>query len=186
MGRPSSPTAGFAATARTAASPVCRCAARMCGCPAGTAPTPGGLRSQASAARSGCATRERGWGPSPSQPKDLSFLALSLPRPLASPAQNGAQPGAPAQPPVGWVWPPECPTRTTSAAWRPSAVCAYSGPAHPPGSAAPGTVPFRARLRTETRCPPPPAGNLGCRQQSSLGPPSGSWRKRVFQASKSI
>lgn len=68
MGRPSSPTAGSAAAVRTAASPVCPCAARTCGCPAGTVPTPRRWMSQENAALSGCATREGGWGSSPSQP----------------------------------------------------------------------------------------------------------------------
>ncbi|KAB0395544.1 hypothetical protein E2I00_010919, partial [Balaenoptera physalus] len=87
--------------------------------------------------------------------EDPSFLVLSLPQPLPSPAQNGARPGAPAQPPVGWAWPSGCPTRIASAAWRPSAAYAYLGPVHPPGATAHGTVPFRARLRMETRCHPP-------------------------------
>ncbi|KAJ8778172.1 hypothetical protein J1605_013888 [Eschrichtius robustus] len=87
--------------------------------------------------------------------EDPSFLVLSLPQPLPSPAQNGARPGAPAQPPVGWAWPSGCPTRIASASWRPSAACAYLGPVHPPGATAHGTVPFRARLRMETRCHPP-------------------------------
>lgn len=89
-----------------------------------------------------------------SLPQDPSFLALSLPQPLASPARNGALPGVPARPPAAWAWPPECPIRTASAAWRPSAACAYWGPAHPPGATAQGAEPFRARLRMETLCQP--------------------------------
>lgn len=89
-----------------------------------------------------------------SLPQDPSFLALSLPQPLASPARNGAPPGVPARPPAAWAWPPECPIRTASAAWRPSAACACWGPAHPPGASAQGEEAFRARLRMETRCQP--------------------------------
>lgn len=133
---------------------MCPCAARTCGSPAGTVRTPGGWRSRASAALSGCATREEGWESSPSQPKDPSFLALSPLQPLASPARNGAPPGVPARPPAAWAWPPECPIRTVSAAWKPSAACAYWGPAHPPGATAQGAEPFRARLRMEALCQP--------------------------------
>ncbi|MXQ86709.1 hypothetical protein E5288_WYG013121 [Bos mutus] len=74
--------------------------------------------------------------------------------PLASPARNGALPGVPARPPAAWAWPPECPIRTASAAWRPSNACAYWGPAHPPGATAQEAEPFRARLRMETLCQP--------------------------------
>lgn len=37
-----------------------------------------------------------------SNPQDINFLASSLLPLLMFPVQNGAQPGAPAQPPVGW------------------------------------------------------------------------------------
>lgn len=144
MGRPSSPTAGFAAAVRMGGSPACPCAVRMSGCPVGTVHTPGESRFLASAVLSGCVTRHQGWESSPSQPKDPSFLASSLPQPLASPVQNGARPGAPALPPAGWAWPPVCPTRTTCAAWRASAGCACVDPAPLPGAAALRTVSFRA------------------------------------------
>uniref|UniRef100_A0A2I3HCR6 Cellular communication network factor 5 n=1 Tax=Nomascus leucogenys TaxID=61853 RepID=A0A2I3HCR6_NOMLE len=97
--------------------------------------------------------------------QDPSFLALSLPCPLVSPAQNGARPGDPARPPVGWAWPPGCPTRTASADWRPSAACACPGPVHPPGVAVHKTVPSRPQLGMGTWCPPSPAG----------GPVPGPW-----------
>lgn len=184
MARPSSPTAGFAASVRTGASPVCPCAARTFGCPAGTVRIPGGLRSPASAALSGCATREGSWGSGPSQPKDPSFLALWLPHPLAPPAQSGAQPGAPAQPPVGWAWPLGCPTRTSSAAWRPSAASACSGPVHLPGAAAHGTAPSRAGLGIwglRDRTPQQASQRLGPEQKAD-GPSSRPWLGNGIQA----
>ncbi|XP_037667688.1 CCN family member 5 isoform X1 [Choloepus didactylus] len=85
--------------------------------------------------------------------RDPRCPASSLRRPLVSLAQNGARPGAPARPPAGQVWPPACPTRTASAAWRPSTAGAWRGPALPPGAAAPGTEPFRAGLGMESWYP---------------------------------
>uniref|UniRef100_F7ECY5 Cellular communication network factor 5 n=1 Tax=Callithrix jacchus TaxID=9483 RepID=F7ECY5_CALJA len=87
--------------------------------------------------------------------QDLSLLALSLLCLLVSPAQNGALPGDPARPPVGWAWPPGCPTRTASANWRPSTACACPGPAHPPGAADHRTGPSRAGQGMGTRAPGP-------------------------------
>lgn len=125
------------------------------------------------------------WLPSPdlivltslSSPQDPSFLALSLPRPLVSPAQNGARPGAPAPPPAGWAWPLGCPTRTASADWRPSTACACLGPVHLPGAAAHGMVPSRAglgkqRLRAH---PPQQAGQCLGPEQKEDGPSPHPW-----------
>lgn len=156
---------------------MCRCAVRTSGCPAGTARIPGGLRSPAGAALSGCATGEGSWGPSPSQPKDPSFLALPLPHPLESPAQNGAQPGAPVQPPAGWAWPLGYPTRTSSADWRPSAASACPGPVHLQGAAAHGTVPFRAGLGIGRLSAHPPQQATPCLgpEQTADGPSPCPW-----------
>lgn len=84
-----------------------------------------------------------------SYPQDARFPALSL-HPLASLAQNGARPGAPALPPVGWARPPGCPTRTASANWRLSVACACPGPARQSGATAHWTEPSRAGW--EWRC----------------------------------
>lgn len=65
-----------------------------------------------------------------SVPQDPRFPASWHPCPLEGPARSGAQRGAPAQPPVDWGWPHECPTRIASAGWRVSAACVWLGPAH--------------------------------------------------------